>query len=93
MNYLKKTTSVIIILFALLVLTTACSDKTEKYMSQGDTALAQRQWNNAVTAYSQAIEEDPALSAAYCNRAYAYNELRKFDEAIEDCNKAIEPGT
>jgi tetratricopeptide (TPR) repeat protein len=35
---------------------------------------------------------DPSLSAAYINRSISYRELRQYDKAIADCEKALSLG-
>lgn len=39
--------------------------------------------------FSRAVGLNPKEPALYCNRAAAYNNLNKFNEAIQDCNSAI----
>lgn len=44
--------------------------------------------NNALNEFSQAIEKAPGYAEAYANRAVAYMQLRKFNKAQEDLDKA-----
>lgn len=37
----------------------------------------------------RAIRLNPDEPALYCNRAATYNNLKRFNEAIEDCNMAL----
>lgn len=39
--------------------------------------------------FFRAVRFNPKEPALYCNRAAAYNNLNKFNEAIQDCNSAI----
>jgi len=50
----------------------------------------QQQFNEAINAYSEAIEHNPKLAFAYANRAETYNQIGKYDLAIADCDKALE---
>ncbi|MBI5970454.1 MAG: tetratricopeptide repeat protein [Deltaproteobacteria bacterium] len=51
-------------------------------------------WDNAIEAYSEAIELDPYYARAYSRRGFAYGMKHQYDRAIEDYNKVIslEPG-
>ena len=40
--------------------------------------------------YTKAIELDPKYAHAYFNRGFAYDELKKYEEAIADYTKAME---
>lgn len=75
----------------------------EDYLQQGARALAQRQWEPAVQAYSKAIEKDPAQPEAYLNRGVAkwylaqnknvfFTPQEAYDEAIADFTKAAALG-
>ena len=46
--------------------------------------------DDAIAAYSKAIELDPNLAAAYRKRGFSYYKLRKGEEAIKDYEKFIE---
>ncbi|CAL5379537.1 unnamed protein product [Camellia sinensis] len=56
---------------------------------RGNAAFKGRQWNKAVSYYSEAIKLNEMNATYYCNRAAAYLELGCFREAVEDCSKAI----
>lgn len=43
----------------------------------------------AVECYTLCIGLDPTQLAAYTNRAQAYLRLKKWDDAISDCNSAL----
>ncbi|GAB4853318.1 hypothetical protein Ancab_017497 [Ancistrocladus abbreviatus] len=55
----------------------------------GNAAFKGRQWNKAVSYYTEAIELNGANATYYSNRAAAYLELGCFQQAEEDCSKAI----
>lgn len=64
-------------------------DASELLKEKGNAAFKGRQWNKAVSYYSEAIKLNEMNATYYCNRAAAYLELGCFREAVEDCSKAI----
>ncbi|PWA66446.1 Amidase [Artemisia annua] len=64
-------------------------DASELLKTKGNAAFKGRQWNNAVSYYTEAIKLDESNATFYCNRAAAYLELGCFQQAEEDCNKAL----
>ena len=47
-------------------------------------------FEEAVEAYTNAIELDPNVAGFYTMRGYVYSKVEKFSEALEDLNKAIQ---
>ena len=45
--------------------------------------------DEAIKAFSDAIEAEPNNSAGYVNRGVVYTSQQKYDKAIEDLDKAI----
>ncbi|XP_031261234.1 outer envelope protein 64, mitochondrial isoform X4 [Pistacia vera] len=64
-------------------------DASEFLKEKGNAAFKGRQWNKAVSYYSEAIKINGTNATYYCNRAAAYLELGCFQQAEEDCSKAI----
>ncbi|KAL8222689.1 hypothetical protein R6Q57_020088 [Mikania cordata] len=64
-------------------------EASELLKEKGNAAYKGRQWNKAVTYYTEAIKLDESNATFYCNRAAAYLELGCFQQAEEDCTKAI----
>ncbi|XP_073010671.1 outer envelope protein 64, mitochondrial [Typha latifolia] len=64
-------------------------DASELLKEKGNAAYKGRQWNKAVTFYSEAIKLNDTNATYYCNRAAAYLELGCFQQAEADCNQAI----
>jgi tetratricopeptide (TPR) repeat protein len=60
------------------------------FIEAGTAAYQQGQLDDAVTAFSSAIDLDPQNSAAYNGRGLAYADLDRLDEALTDYNRAIE---
>ncbi len=93
-------------LFVAMALLLACvpacggtSDSTETlpelenaqaYYDLGGEYEREQRLDDAIAAYSKAIELDPNLAAAYRKRGFSYYKLRKGEEAIKDYEKFIE---
>jgi import receptor subunit TOM70 len=65
------------------------------FKSKGNRFFKETKYNEAIDCYTKAIEECPAdkkedLSTFYQNRAASYEMLKKTEEVIADCTKAIE---
>ncbi|WOL13778.1 outer envelope protein 64, mitochondrial [Canna indica] len=64
-------------------------DAAELLKEKGNAAYKGKQWNKAVSFYSEAIKLNNANATYYCNRAAAYLELGCFQQAEADCNQAL----
>ncbi|GAA99979.1 hypothetical protein E5Q_06682 [Mixia osmundae IAM 14324] len=62
--------------------------KADELKTKGNQAMAQKQYDQAIIAYSDAINIDGTNPVYYSNRAAAYSNKSMFDEAIEDATKA-----
>lgn len=83
------------------LLTQACPDKmakvevsedkkeqAQKFKNEGNALVKEKKFKEAVEKYTQAIEcQESAIF--YCNRAAAYTSLENYEEALQDCKKAI----
>ncbi|XP_059297080.1 outer envelope protein 64, mitochondrial [Lycium ferocissimum] len=63
-------------------------DASELLKEKGNAAFKGKQFNKAVSYYTEAIKLNDN-GTYYCNRAAAYLELGCFQQAEEDCTKAI----
>ncbi|XP_004248799.1 outer envelope protein 64, mitochondrial [Solanum lycopersicum] len=63
-------------------------DASELLKEKGNAAYKGKQWNKAVSYYTEAIKLNDNATY-YSNRAAAYLELGCFHQAEEDCTKAI----
>ena len=68
----------------------ACASPGQKYFEEGINYRDQEKWDEAITAYTKAIELDPEFAAAYNNRGYAYFRKADIEAALADFTKAIE---
>ncbi|KAL2254422.1 outer envelope protein 64, mitochondrial [Sesamum indicum] len=75
--------------FSPLPYTNGNMDAAELLKEKGNAAYKGKQWNKAVSYYSEAIKLNDANATYYSNRAAAYLELGCFQQAEEDCSRAI----
>jgi tetratricopeptide (TPR) repeat protein len=61
----------------------------EDYFAHGDFEYEQKDCDQAIADYTQAIRLDPALAEAYNNRAYVYMVKKDYASALTDLNRAI----
>ncbi|KAB1206893.1 Outer envelope protein 64, mitochondrial [Morella rubra] len=64
-------------------------DASELLKEKGNAAFKVGQWNKAVNYYTEAIKLNATNATYYCNRAAAYLELGCFQQAEDDCSKAL----
>jgi len=68
--------------------------KLETSKESGNTAFRSQDYAEAYKLYTEALTIDPlnksTNSKIYCNRATVNFKLKKFDDCIEDCTKAID---
>jgi tetratricopeptide (TPR) repeat protein len=64
------------------------------HVNQGMTFAAMKDWDNAITEFSKAVDIDSRYAAAYANRAVAYMQQRKYNKALDDLKQAetLNPG-
>jgi small glutamine-rich tetratricopeptide repeat-containing protein alpha len=62
----------------------------EDAKTKGNQAMAAKNYQAAIDAYGEAIAKDDANPVYYSNRAAAYSQMGKQDEAIADAQKAAE---
>jgi STIP1 family protein 1 len=57
---------------------------------QGNTYFQARRFTDAVSCYTKAIIHDPSIPTYYTNRALCYLKLRMWENASQDCQRALE---
>ncbi len=79
-------------LSVILIVSGCSSEKTERdrFFLLGNEALENREYDEAIQHYTQAIQADPNYASAYNNRGVAKVEDNRPHEAILDYNRAIE---
>lgn len=67
------------------------SDRTaEEWKQRGNECFKRREFEEAVSAYSQAIEQKPEECAYWLNRSIAYRQLQNWAAAEKDAEKTTE---
>ncbi|KAK8642855.1 hypothetical protein V6N13_012183 [Hibiscus sabdariffa] len=62
----------------------------DTFKCQGNRAMQSKLYPDAIELYSIAVSLCDDNAVYYCNRAAAYTQIHKYDEAIRDCLKSIE---
>ena len=57
---------------------------------RGNEYMKAKEYQEAVNAYTRAIELNESEPAAYCNRAMAYLRMKNYPRCIDDANKTLE---
>ena len=63
--------------------------KTRELKEMGNEAIHKRKYLDAEKFYSQAIELNPGSRPLWTNRAECRITMKKYEEAISDCNTAL----
>ncbi len=66
------------------------ADTATEWFTQGNHLMNQGDFDGAIKAFTRAIELNPRLAAAYCNRGLSRSNKGDFDGAIADATKSIE---
>lgn len=61
----------------------------KQYNERGEVLAAKAKWQDAIDAFSEAIELSPKRSEIYVNRAIAFQKLGQWSKAEADCTTAI----
>jgi tetratricopeptide (TPR) repeat protein len=59
-------------------------------LQAGMQYAARRDFENAISEFSRAIQQHPRYATAYANRGVAYMQQKKFNVALDDLKKAVE---
>ena len=63
-------------------------EKAAELKQSGDMAFKQEHYGQAITAYTQALEQDAANSLLWANRSAAYLKEGKARDALDDARQA-----
>jgi len=89
MKEMKKKIIALVIL-GLVVASGAFGQTTaDEWYSKGREYRRNKDYANAITAFSEAIKLDSTRTAPYLNRGYCYFELKNYNAAIADYSTAI----
>lgn len=67
-----------------------CAMQINALKEKGNQALAAEKFDDAIQAYTEAINLDPKNHVLFSNRSAAYAKAGKYELALEDANKTIE---
>ncbi|CAF4234796.1 unnamed protein product, partial [Adineta steineri] len=70
--------------------TDAMSEQADTKRSEAQAKLSEGALEEAITLFTQAIENNPQSAILYAKRAQCYIKLQKPNAAIRDCNRALE---
>lgn len=87
-SFRKAITMLIVACFLL----TGCGNKYKDAYEKGIKFLTESDYEQAITAFTEAIEIDPKQYKAYSGRARAYIATGKREEAVTDLCSAVEQG-
>src|SRR5207245_244869 len=62
---------------------------SDAYFNRGNAFKAKKEYDRAVTDYSQAIRLDPSWADAYFNRANAHRARKAYADAVRDFREVI----
>jgi tetratricopeptide (TPR) repeat protein len=65
------------------------SSNLKAIFEKGVQLAKEEKYDDAIIEFTKAIEMDPKQTISFSNRADAYTKLKKYDEALADCDKAI----
>jgi stress-induced-phosphoprotein 1 len=63
---------------------------SEEWKSKGNSAFTEKNYNEAISCFTEAIKLDPKNHVLYSNRSGSYAALGRYEEALNDANKCIE---
>ncbi len=67
----------------------AISDHWQFHDGAGENYLRMGRYDDAIAAYSHALQLRPGMQAAYKSRAAAFRSMGRFDKALDDLNTAL----
>lgn len=65
------------------------SSEAAQALARGNTALEKKEFDQAISEYSEAIRLQPGWAWAYCKRGQAYMNKKEYARAIADCDEAL----
>jgi len=63
-------------------------EKAQKLKNEGNQFMKEKKYQEAIDKYTEAINVTES-AVYYCNRAAAYTSMENYEEALQDCKKAI----
>lgn len=72
-----------------IVLISGCSTSKENYLSQGETYLSEKKYEQALDAFSKAIMGDESLQLAYRGSGIASLKLEQYEKSVDYFTRAL----
>lgn len=69
--------------------TTQIDQSARAYFNQGEDYAKKKDWDQAITAYQQAVRIDPKFAEAWNNLGYCYRKVKQYDKALDAYKQAI----
>ena len=89
---MKRSVIVVIAAMTAMLMLVSCSSKVEKLITEAETALYSGNYEDVVELCNEVIEADDDNQTAYYFRGCAYYELGNYNDAVDDCEKAVSFG-
>jgi tetratricopeptide (TPR) repeat protein len=67
-----------------------CMSNAEQFYKKGLISQENRSWDEAISYFTKAIEQDPSFADAFFHRSIAHYWKDNVDKSIYDCKKSIE---
>lgn len=85
-----RTTRWAALCLSLLALSGCLQPSADSLIERGDDLVIDERYEEAIRAYTRAIQIDPKNAQTYLDRALAYRELGKHEEALRDYRQALQ---
>ncbi|RDD44899.1 Stress-induced-phosphoprotein 1 [Trichoplax sp. H2] len=66
------------------------ADQANEWKSKGNLALQEKNFQEAIKCYTEAIQLNPNNHIFYSNRSAAYASLGQYEKALDDANKTVQ---
>lgn len=87
---MKKTFLVVTVMIISAVAFTQNSKKVKPTIQYADSLFLNQDWKNAVPVYEAALKQSPENSLAWNRLASSYHNLKQYDNALTNYQKALE---
>jgi Ca-activated chloride channel family protein len=86
---MKKLRNLVPVLLLLAVVLSACGQSPEKLNSTGNDAFDVQDYEGALTAYNQALDDSPELAEPHYNAANTHYRLEDYGSAQQEIEQAL----
>lgn len=78
-----------LLLFITAIILTGCGTKGMESYDAGVLLFQEKKYNECISEFQKAVEENPDFGEAYMYMGRAYNSLQKYDLSIDNYQKAV----